>query len=298
MAYKYDNIRLDKEMYNSETNSFSQVLESLDPSENYFGTPLEGLDAFQRQLKRFDIKVRGANSDTVEKFFRTSESAVLFPEYVARVVRQGMEEASVIPHITASVTEIFGTETMDNPVKLHKRGRLLVSPYEAVRFQKLDLFSVTLRQIGSYIARAQLEDAINEILHDGDKESCHEVTVVSDLDYSALVNFWNTFDPYQMNTLLVGNDTAVKLINLGGSSCMATPFGVNIFGAHLVRTLTMPDSTIIGLDKNRALEMVRSSGVMVECDKLIDRQFERSAITSIAGFAKIFPDASKVLVIK
>ncbi len=298
MAYKYDNIRLDKEMYNSETNSFSQALESLDPSENYFGTPLEGLDAFQRQLKRFDIKVWGANSDTVEKFFRTSESAVLFPEYVARVVRQGMEEANVIPHIIASVTEIFGTETVDNPVKLHKRGRLLVSPYEAIRFQKLDLFSVTLRQIGSYIARAQLEDAINVILHDNDKESCPEATIVSDLDYSALVNFWNTFDPYQMNTLLVGNDTAVKLINLGGSSCMATPFGVNIFGAHLVRTLTMPDSTIIGMDKNRALEMVCSGGVMVEHDKLIDRQFERSAITSIAGFAKIFPDASKVLVIK
>ena len=39
------------------------VLEKLDPSENYRGTALEGLDAFSRQLKRFDIKVKGRNSD-------------------------------------------------------------------------------------------------------------------------------------------------------------------------------------------------------------------------------------------
>lgn len=51
--------------------------------------------------------------------------------------------------------------TQDNLVKLHKRGRMLVSSYEALRFQKLDLLSVTLRQIGAYIARAQLKDAVD-----------------------------------------------------------------------------------------------------------------------------------------
>ena len=41
--------------------------------------------------------------------------------------------------------------------------------------------------------------------------------------------------------------------------------------------------------------MIRGSDVLVEYDKLIDRQLERAAITSISGFAKIFQDASKVL---
>lgn len=41
--------------------------------------------------------------------------------------------------------------------------------------------------------------------------------------------------------------------------------------------------------------MVRGSDVLVEYDKLIDRQLERAAITSISGFAKIFQEASKVL---
>ena len=55
MAFLYDSVKLDKGMYGESGRSFTQVLESCDPSENYRGTPLEGLDAFQRQLKRFDI---------------------------------------------------------------------------------------------------------------------------------------------------------------------------------------------------------------------------------------------------
>ena len=99
MAYHYENLKLEKGMYSQSGRSFAQTLEALDPSENYKGTSLEGLDAFQRQLKRFDIKVKGAGSDRVEKFFWSTESAVLFPEFVSRVVRQGMEEESILPDI-------------------------------------------------------------------------------------------------------------------------------------------------------------------------------------------------------
>ena len=190
MAYHYENLKLEKGMYSQSGRSFAQTLEALDPSENYKGTSLEGLDAFQRQLKRFDIKVKGAGSDRVEKFFWSTESAVLFPEFVSRVVRQGMEEESILPDITATVTNFDGMDyrsiastpteeekklkrveegaqipqttihTQENLVRLHKRGRMLVAPYEAIRFQRLDLFAVTLRQIGAYMGRMHLEDAV------------------------------------------------------------------------------------------------------------------------------------------
>ena len=52
-------------------------------------------------------------------------------------------------------------------MKLHKRGRMLVASYEAVRYQKLDLFSVTLRQIGAHISRMHLEDAIQVLMERG-----------------------------------------------------------------------------------------------------------------------------------
>ena len=98
----YETVTLEKGLYTG--GDFARKLEALDPSENYRSTPLDGLDAFQRQLKRFDIKVRGAQSDRVEKFFQNAQSAVLFPEFVARCVRQGMDEGSILPKITAAVT--------------------------------------------------------------------------------------------------------------------------------------------------------------------------------------------------
>ena len=73
----YENLNLEKGMYNTKGKSLTDVLESLDPSENYIGTELENFDAFSRQLKRFDIRVSGEGSDCVEKFFQTSNSAAL-----------------------------------------------------------------------------------------------------------------------------------------------------------------------------------------------------------------------------
>lgn len=163
----YKNLKLDKSFYTSGK-GFTQALEELDPSENYKGTSLEGLDAYQRQLKRFGIRVGGINSDTVEKFFKTSDSAALFPEYVNRAVRQGIEKANKLDRIIATTTKIDSLDyrsitsvsdddskelkdveeggeipsttvkIQENLVKLNKRGRMLVASYEAVRFQRLD----------------------------------------------------------------------------------------------------------------------------------------------------------------
>ena len=57
----FDTIRLEKGLYTTGR-SFTGALEALDPTEQYKGTALEGLDAYQRQLKRFDIRVSGAGS--------------------------------------------------------------------------------------------------------------------------------------------------------------------------------------------------------------------------------------------
>ena len=344
MAYHFENIKLEKGMYGRSGRSFSQALEELDPSEHYRGTPLEGLDAFQRQLKRFDIHVKGAGSDMVEKFFHTSDSAVLFPEFVSRVVRQGMEEESILPAITATVTKFDGMDyrsiasvpseedkklrrveegaripettvrTQENLVHLHKRGRMLVASYEAIRFQRLDLFSVTLRQIGAYIGRMHLEDAIEVLLNgDGNDNPAEAFTVGTDpiggtagtLTYDELVDFWGQFEPYEMNTLLVSGDMMRQMLkleefqnpltglNFQGTGRLDTPLG-----AALLRTSALGGGTLIGLDRRYALEMVQGSDVLVEYDKLIDRQLERAAITSISGFAKLFTGAAKVLKLK
>ena len=339
----FDSIRLEKGMYRESGKSFAQVLESLDPSENYTGTALEGTDAFQRQLKRFDIHARGAYSDPVEKFFRTAESSVLFPEYIARAVKQGMEENDVLPKIVATTTTIdamdyrsvFSAASEDdkklmqvaegasipateirsksNLVKLNKRGRMLVASYEAIRFQKLDLFAVTLRQIGAYIQKMHLQDAVDVLVNgDGNNNAAEVLSIGTSplsgtkgtLTYAQLVEFWSQFEPYTMNALLASGDAMVKMLkltelqnpltglNFQGTGKLSAPMG-----AELLRAACVPSGRLIGLYRRYALEMVQAGEVSVEYDKLIDRQLERAAITSISGFGKIMPEAAKVLVI-
>lgn len=329
----FETIKLDKGLYTSGK-GFTAALEEVDPSENYKGTALEGLDAFERQLKRFDIKLHGAASDCVEKFFKTTDSAALFPEYIARAVRKGLEEADLLPYIVATTTNINGLDyrtiasipteaekelqeaeegtaipetvvhTQENLVKLKKRGRMLVASYEAIRFQRLDLFTVTLRQIGAYIARTQLKDAVT-VLKDGDGNSNAAPTTSlggKGVSYAALVDFWNSFDPYMLNTMIAAPDMTAAILKLAemrdaaaglsfhGDGKVVTPLGANLFKSSAVEA-----GTLIGLDRTCALEQVTAGGILTEYDKLIDRQLERAAISQISGFSKIYTDASRVL---
>ena len=328
----FDNIRLDKGLYTTGR-SFTQALESVDPSEQYRGTAMEGLDAYERQLKRFGIRVSGAGSDRVEKFFSSADTAALFPEYIARAVRQGLERADKLGDIVAATTMIDGmdyrsvsSETdagADDPtaegdalprtrirtkgvlVDVRKHGRVLSASYEALRYHRLDLFTVTLRQIGADIAKALLADAVDVIINgDGNANTAAGSVSMAGtaLAYGDLIALWNSFDPFTMTTILAGADMASEILALTelrdgcagldfhGSGKLVTPLG-----AQLIKSAAVPAGTLVALDKNCALEMVKAGDIVTDYDKLMDRQLDRAAISACVGFAKIFPGAAAVM---
>ena len=326
----YESIRLDKSMYKGE-GGFSRTLEKLDPSRKYESTDLHGLDAFQRQLKRFDIKVSGEYSDAISKFFKTSDSAALFPEYVARAVAQGAKDASILDEITASKTNIDSLDYRsirtdlsniasfdaieegqeipstnitlgENLVKLKKRGRLLSASYEAIKFQRVDVFTIALKQIGVYISKARMADAVDALITGGENDTAAEIvkTAGAALAYSDLLALWNKFEDFEMNVMLCAPDMAMKVLNLAEFKDPACGAGLNAtpMGAKLIKTGAVPAGKIISLDSRFALEMVTAGDINVDYDKLINTQLERAAVTSIYGFSKIFPDAVKVLELK
>lgn len=325
----YDNVKLDKGLYTTN-GGFSKALEEMDSSENYIGSNLEGLDAYERQLKRFDIHVGGNTSDTVEKFFKSSESATLFPEYVSRAVNQGIESNNVIGKIVATTTKINGRDyravtseiypddaklirvaegavipaTYINPQKklvtLNKRGRMIVSSYETMRFQRIDMFTVMLKQVGVQIANQQLEDAVKTLLDtaceiNGEKDT--------ELTYKDLLKLWDSMGDYDLTTMIVSGNTMQKILAMdefrdanSGLNFHATGKIITPFGAEIIKSKTLDDNKIIGIDNKCAIEKVESGGIITDYDKLIDRQLERASVTCTAGFSNIFEEAAKVLV--
>lgn len=327
MAF-YDSLKLEKGMYNL---GFTKTLEAIDPSEAYEGTDLAGLDAYERQLKRFNIKVKGQNSDIVDSFFQTTDSAVLFPEFVKRSVLMGVEASNTLPSIVATVTNVENNDyrtiksttdssadiavsetnelpktviqTKNNLVTMKKRGRVIATSYEALRHKRLDLFAVTLRKIGADIARAQLGDAV-DVLVNGDESgnAAGAVSPVSSsgINYADLVELWANLSGYELNTILANTETmqallalselqdAQTILNFKGAGQVVTPLG-----ATLHRVDAVAENTIVGFDKNCALEMVQVGDLIVDYDKLIDKQLERATVSATAGFAKIFADSAK-----
>lgn len=321
----FDNIKLDKGLY-STTKGFTASLEEIDPSDNYIGTELEGLDAYQRQLKRFDIKVSGKDSDCVSKFFRSTDSAALFPEYISRAVTQGMEENDVLSKMVATTTIIDSLDyrsvqlttsakdkelaavgegasipeteikTSDNLTKLHKRGRMLVASYEAIKYQKLDLFTLIMKQLGSHIATSQYVDAVETILYGSTNLMDDKKTPLS---YADLVEMWLELSPYKMTTVVAASNEYKTIMNMAefkdsnaGLNFHATGKLMTPLGADLLKYDDMPEQSILVLDKNAAVEKVQAGGVVTEYDKLIDRQLERASITVTTGFSLMDQNAT------
>ena len=316
----YNDIRLEKGLYNLSGRSFTAALEELDPSSAYSGTSLEKLDAVERQLKRFNIRVSGADCDCVEKFFSSTETAVLFPEFVTRCIRKGFDE-TVISSVCAAKTisnsgQYLGCDLDDTAaytttsqstqlpaatvkesttaVTLAKYGRVINASYEAVRQQRLDVFGIMLRSIGVRLALNVAQKAVDVLV-----ESAEQITATT-LSYGDLASLYGEFDCFDMTTVLASPANASLIAAMNQlSDCKVDANGKMIlpFGSELIKTSAAPAKKIIGLDKNFALEFITSTDLVMETDKLIDRQLDQITVSITCGFRKITPDAVKVLVI-
>lgn len=314
----YNDIKLEKGLYNLSGKSFTAALEELDPTSAYCGTPLEKLDAFERQLKRFNIRVKGSDCDSVEKFFTSTESAVLFPEFVTRSIRKGFDDTilssvcavktvvnsgqylgCVLDDSTAydvcSQGETLPTATVTESsaaTVLAKYGRLISASYESIRQQRLDVFGVMLRSVGVRLAVAVVKKAV-EVLADGADE-----VSTTELTYADLAELYGKFESFDMTTVIASPALAAKIAamdQLSDSSADADGRFILPFGSELIKTSAAGADTIIGIDRDYALEFITSTELIMETDKLIDRQLDQMTASITCGFRKITPDAVKVL---
>ncbi len=326
-------VKLDEELYSKcalRGWSLTDILEEINPSD-----PDDVLDAFERQLKLRDIKIAGEGADIIERFFASNDNKILFPEFVGRQIRIGIEQYNKLKHVVATRTRInddtyktlyltnsdeekrlaktsegaslpsVEIKTSEHTLKIYKYGRYLETTYEAMRRKKANVVVVFLRAIGIQIAKDKFADAVDVAINgDGNSNAAEVVNTASTgtLTYSDLVDFWLGFDPYVMNAMVVNKATAQTVLNLSEFKDPEVGLGfltkgdlVSPLGCKLIVDETMPADKILGLDNRYAIEEVFETGIITEAEKLIRKQIEGTAVSETAGFGKLFNEATKIL---
>jgi hypothetical protein len=197
------NFALTKDMYDQakkEHISLSQLLERLDPT-----TGDSKLTAFERQLKEHNIVTRsiaakGIYASNVEAFYRTDESKVLFPEFVATTLRESLMADSILPYLIAMTTPIDSNSyrtiyckntaankkaaqkkrvteaaelpksklvTAENSTKIYKYGNQIEASYEVIRRMRLDMLQLQVKRIGQQAGHDEVLEIL-DVIKDGD----------------------------------------------------------------------------------------------------------------------------------
>ncbi len=253
-------LNLYKESY-SQGKTFSQFLEGLDPSNQYVGNDarLGQLDAFERQMLAAGIRTKsdegkGLYADTVDKFFLgTSNSDVLFPEFINRTARQALLAPDILNELVAIKTPIQGnayktfyvdlataakqkkrvaegteipTTTITghtHAITLNKKGRAIDASYEFIRRMRIDMLALLIEGILQQTGVDLADDAVKVLISgDGNANTAaanYDLTsfggVVADgIDWESWLKFRLKFYPYKGITAIVDETQLVKVLGI------------------------------------------------------------------------------------
>jgi hypothetical protein len=326
-------LKLEKGMYQQARQkgmTFSELLAAENPS------TVENLDAFEFALMDRDINLK---KDTVEKFYRTKEDSVLFPEFINRNVRIGIAGLSrqdlTLEELIATTTTIdsgvyetvnaqFAEKNLDfkkiaegapfptvsissgkSSIRLAKIGVQLDVTYEVLRRMKLPLLSIHMQLIGKRLAKRMVAYAVYNLINGDGNANAAPATAATPVTYENLLDFYLDMDNWEASVwacktpllkeiLKVPEFKDSRLFDTARTGDLAKPFGFPLKRFNWTETV-LGDAQLFQVDKSAALEQVKESGAeLIETDKVIDRQFEKTVISQVVGFSRIFTDAAKI----
>ncbi|MEW5702766.1 MAG: hypothetical protein AB1792_11125 [Candidatus Zixiibacteriota bacterium] len=312
--------------------TLSELLESTDYDPSPLDSPL---DAFERQLAARGIRVGGANPLTVELFYRGAPALLpefmlreirhgqsLRPELNGLVgssshvpgnrytpfdieAQAGDARWSMRPvGDGANVPAVVVTERV-NSIDVRDYGLALKASYKALRHRTTPQFKVLLWYIGYRMQVDKLGMLVDVLINgDGNDNAATVINTASSgtLAYADLVAFWAELHPFEMNTMICSKDKIKTILTmtefkdpLAGFRFQGTGELVSPLGASLVRSDEVATDRVIGMDKRFAAEEIVTQALTVEYDKIIEQKFEEAVISESVAYAKVVPDAVKVL---
>ncbi|MDX9972711.1 MAG: hypothetical protein RBU21_06970 [FCB group bacterium] len=197
----------------------------------------------------------------------------------------------------------------DRIVRLDKKGRGVLASYEVVRRMSVDMLRVHLQRMGERLGR-NLDARLATVLVNGD--SSGSGTAATTLN-TATAGAWTyadvvkgfmklTLENYFTPTHMLANSDLCQtllglpelkdgaLFDFAKTGNLPTPLGV-----RLVPMPDQPADKLTILDAGYAVQKLTEQDLMVESDKLIHQQWDRTYLTVVTDFAVIYEDARVVV---
>lgn len=222
-------------------------------------------------------------------------------------------------------------EGADIPVKTLKLGELSIriykygigvsATYEVMRRTTIDMFRKFMELVNVQAAYDEVDAVVDLIINGGDNTDDTVVFKASELgvegynsgviDEKTLITYLINQDLHVFDTLVVGSKVLVDLIttimdkNLTNAANpqLAFSFPNVLKNLKVVHYADLPKTSdgkerIIGLAKAYAIEKVIEAGSMInEVEKVMSNQTQVAYMTENAGFSKLDPRASSILVL-
>ncbi|MCF6287476.1 MAG: hypothetical protein L3K26_20180, partial [Candidatus Hydrogenedentes bacterium] len=197
----------------------------------------------------------------------------------------------------------------DRIVRLDKKGRGVLASYEAVRRMSVDMLRVHLQRVGERLGRS-LDARLSTVLASGASSGSGTAPVTMNTATSGAWTYGDLVSAY-MNLsqehyftpthMIVDNATAQSVLPMSGIADSAlvdfaktgnlpTPFGV-----QLVPMADQPTDTLTVLDAGFAVQKLTEQDLLVESDKLINQQWDRTYLTVVTDFAITYDKARVVM---
>jgi hypothetical protein len=201
----------------------------------------------------------------------------------------------------------FPTVTMSagkQSIKLAKIGLQVEATYEVLRRMKLPLVAIHMQLIGKRLAMKMVAYAVHVLINgDGNANAAEKTSKAVDydnlMDWMLDMDNWEATVWFAKKTLLgqvlkLPEFKDSRLFDTARTGSLATPFGYDMKKFNWSES-TLGDDQIFQVDKSASLELVKENGAeLIETDKVIDRQFEKTVISQVMGFSKIFPEATTI----
>jgi HK97 family phage major capsid protein len=218
----------------------------------------------------------------------------------------------------ASITEGALVAYTEKQVTVKKKARGLKWTYESIMFTPIDLARVYFEELGQRLG-SDLDKDLIAVLLNGDQGDGSEASPVigaataNTLVFTDLVRAWVRFKRIgRTSVAMVMNESeAITILSMAEFNNRPAGGGAGQFANQNAPTLRfqtplptsqdiyvhedVPAKKIIFVDPSRAVVQLTALPLLVESERIVERQLNGEYVSTITGFANVFKDGRLVL---